>query len=165
MLPVFNADGNLPEGVHRAIEDEVLARFAMTTARRQWLGQRLRSLLALAKSTGNIERVFLWGSFVTDKPLPNDLDVLLVMADDFSLDSVPTPCRVLFDHSRARIHFHADTFWTKASMDGDPVRPIISRSPIVFTYAALTSLSRSGCRSSTFSNFTSAKGGLVLPFS
>ena len=31
--------------------------------------------------------------------------------------------------------------------------------------AALTSLSRSGCRSSTLSNFTKASDGLVLPFS
>ncbi len=31
--------------------------------------------------------------------------------------------------------------------------------------AALTSLSRSGCRSRILNNFTSANGGLVLPFS
>ena len=114
--------GNLPEGIHRATEDEVLARFATTTARRQWLGERLRSLLAVGKSTGKLERIFLWGSFVTDKPLPNDLDLLLVVADDFSLDSVPAQCAVLFDHTRARIFFHADVFWTKSSIDGDILR-------------------------------------------
>lgn len=119
MLPAFNAVGNLPEGIHRATLDEVRARFAATSARRQWLGERLRSLLTLAESTGKLERVFLWGSFVTDKPLPNDLDVLLVVMDDFSLDAAPVQCRVLFDHTRARIHFHADVFWTKASIDGD----------------------------------------------
>ena len=119
MLPAFNADGNLPEGIHRATDDEVLTRFATTTARRQWLGERLRSLLAVAKSTGKLERVFLWGSFVTGKPVPNDLDVLLVVADDFSLDSAPVQCGTLFDHARARIHFHADVFCTKASIDGD----------------------------------------------
>ena len=32
-------------------------------------------------------------------------------------------------------------------------------------YAALTSLSKSGCRSSTLSNLTKDSGGLVLPFS
>lgn len=122
MLPAFNADGNLPEGIHRATDDEVLARFATTTARRQWLGERLRSLLALAKSTGKFEHAFLWGSFVTNKALPNDLDVLLILADDFSLDAAPVQCTVLFDHSRARIHFHADVFWTKSSIDGDMLR-------------------------------------------
>jgi hypothetical protein len=122
MLPVFNADGNLPEGIHRAAEDEVIKRFATTTARRKWLGDRLRSLLALAKSTGKLERVFLWGSFVTEKSLPNDLDVLLIFADDFSLDSAPIQCGVLFDHTQARIHFHADVFWAKAGIGGDILR-------------------------------------------
>ena len=73
----------------------------------------------LAKSTGKLERLFLWGSFVTDKPSPNDLDVLLVDSDDFSLDSVPVQCAVLVDHTRARINFHADVFWTKASIDAE----------------------------------------------
>lgn len=122
MLPALNADGNLPEGIHRATYDEVLAQFAATTARRQWLGEQLRTLLALAKSSDKLERVFLWGSFVTGKPSPNDLDVLLVVADDFSLDTAPVQCGVLFDHTQARIHFHADVFWTKASIDGDILR-------------------------------------------
>jgi hypothetical protein len=119
MLPASNIDGNLPEGIHQATADEVLQRFATGTARRQWLGERLRSLLAMTHSSGKLERVFLWGSFVTEKPLPNDLDVLLVVADDFSLDSVPTQCTTVFHHALARIHFHADVFWTKASIDSD----------------------------------------------
>jgi hypothetical protein len=28
-----------------------------------------------------------------------------------------TECRVLFDHTQARLRFHADIFWTKASID------------------------------------------------
>jgi hypothetical protein len=59
MLPAFKHDGNLPEGIHLAIEDEVFARFATPSARRQWLGEQLRSLLALAQSTGQLVRVFL----------------------------------------------------------------------------------------------------------
>ena len=57
MLPAFNVDGNLPEGVHRATDDEVLRRFTTSTARRKWLGEQLRSLLAMAKSTGKLERI------------------------------------------------------------------------------------------------------------
>jgi hypothetical protein len=79
MLPAFNSDGNLPEGIHCATLEAVLERFSTTSARRQWLGEQLRSLLALARATGQLSRVFLWGSFVTRKEAPNDLDVLLVM--------------------------------------------------------------------------------------
>jgi hypothetical protein len=63
MLSEFDQDGNLPEGIYLATEDEVFERFAIPSARRQWLGERLRSILAPAKSTGQLARVFLWRSF------------------------------------------------------------------------------------------------------
>ena len=117
MLPEFNQDGNLPEGIHLATADEVFARFAIPSARRQWLGEQLRSLLTLAKSTGQLARVFLWGSFVTSKEVPNDLDMLLVMDTGFAVEAVPAKAQVVFDHVQARLRFHADVFWTKASLD------------------------------------------------
>src|SRR6266446_8117325 len=80
-----NHDGNLPEGIHLATEDEVFMRFATPSARRQWLGEQLQSLVALAKSTGQLARVLLWGSFVTSKEVPNDLDVLLVMGISYAV--------------------------------------------------------------------------------
>lgn len=117
MLPALNSDGNLPEGVHLVTEDEVFARFATPSARRQWLGEQLRSLLALAKSTGQLARVFLWGSCVTSKEGPNDLDVLLVMTVEFAVEALPAQAQVVFDHVQARLRFQADVFWTKASLD------------------------------------------------
>jgi hypothetical protein len=116
MLPAFNQEGNLPEGIHLATDDEVFGQFATLSARRQWLGEQLRSLLALAKSTGQLARVFLWGSFVTSKEVPNDLDVLLVMGTEFAIEAVPSPVHVVFDHVQARLRFQADVFWTKASI-------------------------------------------------
>src|SRR5882672_9043792 len=117
MLPALNHDGNLPEGIHVATEDEVYERFATPSARRQWLGEQLRSLVALAKSTGQLVRMFLWGSFVTHKEVPNDLDVLLVMDTEFVMEALPLQTQVVFDHVQARFRFQADVFWTKASID------------------------------------------------
>jgi hypothetical protein len=119
MLPEFNQDGNLPEGVHRATEAEVLSRFATTSARRKWLGERLCNLLEMARATGKLERVVLWGSFVTSKESPNDLDVLLVIAADFDLEQVPMDRRTLFNYAQAKIRFNADVFWTKVSIGQD----------------------------------------------
>ncbi|HEY5870447.1 MAG TPA: hypothetical protein VI542_33590, partial [Candidatus Tectomicrobia bacterium] len=115
--PALNHDGNLPEGIHVATEEEVFVRFATPSARRQWLGEQLRSLVSLAKSTGQLARVFLWGSFVTSKEVPNDLDVLLVMSTEFAVEAAPTPAQVVFDHVQARLCFQAGVFWTKASID------------------------------------------------
>jgi hypothetical protein len=81
------------------------------------LGEQLRSLLALAKSTGQLARVFLWGSFVTSKEVPNDLDGLLVMSTEFAIEALPVPTQVAFDHVQARLRFQADAFWSKASID------------------------------------------------
>ena len=117
MLPALNHEGNLPEGLHVATVDEVLARFATPSSRRQWLGEQLRGLLALAQSTGHLARVFLWGSFVTSKEVPNDLDVLLVMDTEFVVEATPPQAQTLFDHVQARLQFQADVFWTKASLD------------------------------------------------
>jgi hypothetical protein len=118
MLPDFDSEGNLPVAIHGASEEEVSLRFGTTSARRRWLGERLRNILALAKSTGKLFRVFLWGSFVTGKKAPNDLDMLLVMAPDFSVGALPVHCQTVFDHAQARLLFEADVFWTKASIDG-----------------------------------------------
>ena len=105
MLPALNQEGNLPEGIHLATEDEVFARFATPSARRQWLGDQLRSLLTLAKATGQLARVFLWGSFVTSKEVPNDLDVLLVMGEEFASEVVPSSAHIVFDHVQVRLRF------------------------------------------------------------
>jgi hypothetical protein len=47
---------------------------------------------------------------------PNDLDVLIVLDDLFSLAQTPDDCRELFDYARAKVRFSADVFWTKASI-------------------------------------------------
>jgi hypothetical protein len=83
----------------------------------EWLGEQLRSLLVLAKSTGQLARVFLWGSFVTSKEVPNDLDVLLVMDTRFTVEGVPAQAQVVFDHVQAWLRFHTDVFWTTAALD------------------------------------------------
>lgn len=116
MIPEFNIDGNLPEGIFTAKEGEFLNRFGTGSARRKWLGERLQELFALAKSTGKLERVFVWGSFVSAKESPNDVDLLLIMSDAFQLENVSEACSVLFDYIGAKVKFHTDVFWSKSSI-------------------------------------------------
>jgi len=119
MIPEFNVDGNLPEGIYSVSEEEFLDRFTTHSARRKWLGERFKEILSLAKSTGKTERIFVWGSYVTAKESPNDVDMLLVMSEDFQLKTLPEECRRLFDYIRARVRFNADVFWSKASIGED----------------------------------------------
>src|SRR5207245_8287008 len=62
-------------------------------------------------ATGKLERFVVFGSYVTAEPEPHDVDVILVMKDDFSLAACPEETRVLFDHQRAEDEVGASIFW------------------------------------------------------
>lgn len=121
MIPAFNADGNLPDGVHAVSFDEFLIRFCAGSARREWLGQRSRELLSLAKATGKLERVYVWGSFVSAKELPNDVDLPLLMSAEFRLEDVPDDSKVVFGSARAKMRFQADVFWSESSIGEETI--------------------------------------------
>jgi hypothetical protein len=116
VLPELTAEGELPPGVHAADWQEFQARFGGSSLRRAWLSGRLRALLDLAASTGKLRRVFIWGSFVTAKTAPKDLDILLIMDEDFEFDGVAASAQAVFDSVRAKLLFHSDVFWARASI-------------------------------------------------
>ena len=82
-LPATLPNGFLPPGIHAAKTSDVVERFGTRSPRRQVLANRLRELLSLVRVTGRVQRVFLWGSFVTDAPFPRDVDVFLLMEEGF----------------------------------------------------------------------------------
>jgi len=116
MIPKFEKSGNLPKGVCKATLDEVRGIFGASSARRKWLIGNLEKIIELAKSTGRLERVIIWGSFVSNKELPQDIDLLLIMKEDFVVDKVAPRVKRVFDYVQGRITFNADTFWAKSSI-------------------------------------------------
>jgi predicted nucleotidyltransferase len=116
VLPELTDRGELPPGVHVADWQEFQARFCGSSSRRIWLSSRLRALLALAGASGKLRRVFIWGSFVTAKPAPKDLDILLIMEEDFEVDGIAAPAQAVFDSVRAKLLFESDVFWARASI-------------------------------------------------
>ena len=82
-LPAFDSRGDLPEGVHKAALDEVVARFGHGTPQRQLVTARLRHIYDLVRATGKLQRFVIFGSYITAKLGPNDLDILIVVGDDF----------------------------------------------------------------------------------
>ena len=112
MLPPFNERGDLPPGVHRADWSEVETRFGTGFARPPLL-RTLKHLHALAAKTGHVERFLVFGSFVTDKDAPGDVDVVLVMAAEFRLEEAPRESRTVFAHADADARFGASVFWVR----------------------------------------------------
>lgn len=87
--------------------------FAEATVQRKLLGMRLRRVYELAVATGHVERFIVFGSFVTGKPEPNDVDVFLVMDDTFDVAQVAGETKLVFDHPAAQAHFGASIFWLR----------------------------------------------------
>src|SRR3954454_6309808 len=110
-LPVFNDKGDLPEGLHKATLAEVLERFGAGSEARQAATATLRRIHRLAAATGKLERFVIFGSYITTKPNPHDVDIVLVMKDDFSMAACDEHTRVLFDHQRAAGEIGASIFW------------------------------------------------------
>ena len=78
--------------------------------------------MVLVKSTAQLDRLFVWGSFVSSKESPNDIDVLMLMKETFDLEKVSGDNEVIFDHAAARIRFHMDIFWSKANIGEEVLR-------------------------------------------
>ena len=78
-LPFFNNTADLPLGIHQATLPETLARFGSGSPSRKVLALRLARIYRIASETGNLARFVVFGSFVTARLEPNDVDVFMVV--------------------------------------------------------------------------------------
>ena len=113
MLPPLTAEGVLPPGVHLAPVTEIMARFGSHNAVRRDMAQRLQRILASAHGTGHLRRAFVWGSFVTAKPEPADVDLMFVMSADFRSEQCSPSVRQVFDGEAAERVLGATILWTR----------------------------------------------------
>jgi hypothetical protein len=112
-LPPLTEKGEVPAGVHPASLSEVRALFGGGTARRKMLVLRLERIYRAARASGHLVRFVVFGSFVTGKPEPQDVDLFLVMADEFDASELSGGMRLLFDHGAAQARFGASVFWVR----------------------------------------------------
>ena len=98
-IPGLNDAGLLPAGVHDCTLDEGRQRFGVfqTTDRRPKLYDKLEALVQEAWATGLVADIIIDGSFVTAKPDPNDIDLILVLnpGHDFTAELRPFVYNVL----------------------------------------------------------------------
>jgi hypothetical protein len=126
-LPAFNEFGDLPEGSHPATLDEVVARFGAGSSQRQAVTDRLRRIYRLAMAAGELDRLLIFGSYVSDVDEPNDVDVILVMRNEFRSEECPAESLVLFDHERADRELGASVFWVRPDMLlGEPLEQFLA---------------------------------------
>jgi hypothetical protein len=63
-------------------------------------------------STGQVARFVVFGSFITAKAVPNDVDIVLIMEHTFDLASVTGEAALVFQHMEADAHF-----WSQRVLD------------------------------------------------
>ena len=89
LLPPFTASGDLPPGIHRATLSDVLERFGSRSPQCMLVGLRLERIYNIAWATGHLARCVVFGSFVTAKLVPNDVDIFLLEVREY-LSTHPT---------------------------------------------------------------------------
>jgi hypothetical protein len=78
-------------------------------------------------ATGYLDRLLVFGSYVSDVDEPNDVDVILVMRNDFRSEDCPAESSLLFDHARANAELGASVFWVRPDMLlGEPLERFLA---------------------------------------
>lgn len=111
-LPEFNDDGDLPPGVHPATLTEAIAHFGYGSPQRQIVAGRLVRIYSLAESTGHLARFAIFGSFVTTKMNPRDVDLVIIMKNTFDVNAVSGDVAAVFRHADADAQLGASIFWS-----------------------------------------------------
>jgi hypothetical protein len=119
--PDFNDNGDLPPGIHQATLAEVIEHFGKGTPQRRVVARRLEHVYALVAQTGHLARFILFGSFVTTKPDPADVDIFLLMEDAFDANQLSNETALVFDHVAAQNYEGVSIFWIRrlAALEGE----------------------------------------------
>ena len=109
----MNRNGDLPDGIHVATLRDISAAFGSSGHARELLFQRLLRIHRIASVTRHLVRFVVYGSFVTGKPIPNDVDVFMVFDDAFDASACNAEQLLLLDHATADAYFGASVFWLR----------------------------------------------------
>lgn len=119
--PEFNDQGDLPSGVHTAPLADIIDYFGKGSLKRSIIAGRLQKIYELIIKTGHLLRFIVFGSFITSKRNPQDIDIFLLMDNDFDVNQVQGEARILFDHITAQNYEGASIFWLRqmSALDGE----------------------------------------------
>ena len=97
-------------------------RFGDSTPRRQFLFQRFQMVFDLLHETAKVKHVYVFGSFVAAIPSPNDVDLFVIMAADFTMRSLREEVVSVLTHSACRIRYNADVFWVTEGIGEEQIK-------------------------------------------
>ena len=105
--------------------EEIRQRYGVNTPRRQFLFTRLQTVVRLLVETGQLRRLYLFGSFTTAKPTPGDLDCLALMAAGFTTMNLTLPHLEVFQHDACRLLYQIDVFWVTEAVPNEHMNAML----------------------------------------
>ncbi|MEI7700722.1 MAG: hypothetical protein WCK86_13065 [Planctomycetia bacterium] len=99
--------------MHVATLDELAAAFGSVGRERQVLFERITRIHSLAAATGHLACFVVFGSFVSETRVPNDVDIFMVFDDDFDASGCDRETLMMLDHATADAYFGASVFWLR----------------------------------------------------
>ncbi|MDQ3063398.1 MAG: hypothetical protein M3R14_11160 [Acidobacteriota bacterium] len=113
-FPEFNENGDLPVGIYKVTLQEAVKHFGTQNLKRRRVAQRLVRIYDSAIRTGHLKRFIVFGSFITSKLYPNDVDVFLLMDDSFDPNQVSGESAIIFSNLAAQEYEGASVFWLRS---------------------------------------------------
>ena len=112
MIPPFDADGALPQGMHQAAWTAFRERFCIfaRSDRRLRLCRQIAQMLEEAQASHIVERIIFGGSFVTSKSEPNDFDCIIVLKAETPYEDLLPFQRWVADTREASRRYGGDVF-------------------------------------------------------
>ena len=101
---------------------EAKRRFGTSTPKRQVLFERFQAVFNLLHETGKVRHIYLFGSFPTAIPSPNDVDLFIVMAADFTMRGLREDLANVFIHHVCRMRYNADVFWVTEAVGEEQIK-------------------------------------------
>lgn len=110
MIPPFDAHGVLPPGVHACTLDEIAAMLCFNPHRRELLGGLRAFISDRLLPDGLRFPLYVDGSFVRSKALPDDIDVVLDLMHGAGDRALKAALLLRFRNDELKRVYHVD-FW------------------------------------------------------
>ena len=117
MIPPFDADGDLPQGLHQTAWTAFRERFCIfaRSDRRLRLCRQIEQMIEEAQASHIAERILFGGSFVTSKSEPNDFDCIIVLKAETRYEELLPFQRWVADTREASRRYGGDIFVTRTN--------------------------------------------------
>ena len=72
-----------------------------------------------------MKHLYLFGSFVTTIPMPNDVDLFVIMTRGFTTVGLDERIATVFMHDLCRIRYNIDVFWVTEAVGESAIEDML----------------------------------------